>query len=167
MKMTPEVIVLDEHVLRRLEPMLAIETARIESERASSSHFNEVVTRAGWSSRMLAFGTVMHGFARVGRRGHDGGKGRTGEGRRDLMWPTSKCAYCPQRIVWARTEAGKLMPVDEAMSLDGNVMVWWEDGTIRAKVIGKEPPMFTPDGAEMHLPHFASCEGYRTKGSKP
>lgn len=82
-----------------------------------------------------------------------------------MPWPTAKCGHCPRLIVWARTDAGKPMPVDADYSTAGNVMLYRDDdGVVRAKV-GKagQLPMDAPPGAELHMPHFATCTGWPKK----
>lgn len=62
----------------------------------------------------------------------------------------SRCTSCGEEIVWARTEGGKLMPVDVEPSLRGNVVLARDGGTLRAFV-----SVSPVDGG--HLAHFATC----------
>lgn len=79
------------------------------------------------------------------------------------------CRYCRARIVWARTHAGKLMPLDADPDPDGNVMLTRREGAgPEATVLGPGDPLFMPEGMTRHMPHFATCPNYdpSTKGPK-
>ena len=79
------------------------------------------------------------------------------------------CRYCHTRIIWARTHAGKLMPLDPDPHEDGNVMLTRSPaGTPQATLLGPGDMLFMPEGATRHLPHFATCPNYdpKTKGPK-
>lgn len=66
----------------------------------------------------------------------------------------SKCRSCGADILWARTKAGKLMPVDAAESSDGNVFVAQTERGLTA-FIPEEGTVI--DGASRHKSHFATC----------
>ena len=64
------------------------------------------------------------------------------------------CKSCGAEIMWAKTQAGRLAPVDAAESPDGNVFV--------AVCEGGPTAFFPPAGttiadATRHKSHFATC----------
>lgn len=74
------------------------------------------------------------------------------------------CRYCHAPIIWARTHASKLMPVDPDEHEDGNIMLTRSAaGTPQATVLGPGDMLFMPDGATRHMPHFATCPNYDPK----
>lgn len=68
------------------------------------------------------------------------------------MSAASACRSCGAAIVWARTVAGKLMPVDAEPADDGTLALIEDvDGELRVLVLG-----FDPDELR-HRPHFSTC----------
>ena len=67
------------------------------------------------------------------------------------MTATDRCrsASCRAPIVWCRTTAGALMPLDPAPTDDGNVEII--DGL--AVVHGQTPMVH----GQLYMPHFATC----------
>lgn len=80
----------------------------------------------------------------------------------------SRCHHCPAHIVWARTAAGKLMPLDansdDTIRADpsGNIAARVDGAQISARVIGEDllsgPDL--EDGEVRAMPHFATCPGW-------
>jgi hypothetical protein len=73
-------------------------------------------------------------------------------------WPTQPCdgRGCTALIVWATTANVRPMPVDPEPVGDGNVLLSWVNGAVRAEVIGKsgQARLF---GRTRYRSHFASC----------
>lgn len=67
------------------------------------------------------------------------------------------CERCTARIVFARVDGGRLIPVDVEPDPDGNVAIRVDStGRIRARVLSEDRP--APEGTErLHVPHFATC----------
>lgn len=61
-----------------------------------------------------------------------------------------RCRSCGAEIRWARTSAGKRMPLDAEPNPNGNVEL-----TNGVAVVHAQPPAFV-DG-EIFMPHFATC----------
>jgi hypothetical protein len=61
---------------------------------------------------------------------------------------TARCKSCGAPVLWARTEAGKSMPVDAAPNERGNLIV---DGAAC-----RVATLFDPLG-ERYTSHFATC----------
>ena len=66
-----------------------------------------------------------------------------------------QCKSCSAPIYWARTEAGKSMPVDAAPTSDGTVVLTDRRGTVMARVLRRDEQ--PPPGAKLRKPHFQSC----------
>lgn len=68
----------------------------------------------------------------------------------------TQCGRCPARIVFARTDAGKSMPLDLVPDVAGNVAVHVDgSGRVRARVVSTDLPVQPFE--RLHLPHFATC----------
>lgn len=63
----------------------------------------------------------------------------------------SRCRSCDAPIRWARTEAGKSMPLDPNPVPDGNVVLLDDD---RVHVLHADE---SADGAPTYVSHFATC----------
>jgi hypothetical protein len=65
-----------------------------------------------------------------------------------------RCASCNAELIWAKTTAGKLMPVDFAPSLRGNVEIISSSGggVLYARVAKAPIP-----GGRARTSHFATC----------
>ncbi len=76
-------------------------------------------------------------------------------------WQGARCRSCGAPIIWARTEAGKPMPVD-ADPIDGGNVLLVATGT--ATPIARSHPAVDPridglavEAAPRHTSHFATC----------
>ena len=67
-----------------------------------------------------------------------------------MIIPTATCRGCHESIRWARTEAGKAIPIDPDPVPDGNIVV--TDGGIAHVLRATE--MAT---SERYVSHFATC----------
>ncbi len=70
------------------------------------------------------------------------------------MAPVNTCRSCDALIIWARTPAGRLMPLDVAPNPEGNVTL--EDGRVRvlgAVAAGQRRAM----GVPLFMAHHVSC----------
>lgn len=63
----------------------------------------------------------------------------------------SQCRSCDARILWAKTEAGKAMPVDREPTPEGNLLLRG-DGTVHVVAEGEVLP-----GMPLHTSHFVTC----------
>lgn len=84
---------------------------------------------------------------------------------------TARSCSCGARIVFAVTEHGKRMPVDELPAADGNVELEERaGGVLLARVLGKSAAAAARDaGRELYTSHFATCPdavAYRQRKSK-
>lgn len=64
------------------------------------------------------------------------------------------CRSCGAPILWAKTERGKMMPVDPDPSENGNVELV-PRGTGFLAIVHGQAPLGAPP---LHLPHHATCE---------
>lgn len=69
-------------------------------------------------------------------------------------WPTDTCDGCGAPIIWASTNRGEKMPVDEQPSTDGNVLLRMLGGKPHAEVVRNPAKLF---GKVARKSHFASC----------
>lgn len=73
-------------------------------------------------------------------------------------WPTQPCEGrgCTAQVIWATTANVRPMPVDVEPVADGNVLLSWVNGTVRAEVIGArgQARLF---GRTRYRSHFTSC----------
>ncbi len=88
------------------------------------------------------------------------------------------CRSCGAPIRWAKTAAGKRMPLDVEPTRDGNVQLGWVGGEQVAIVLTREADRAgcLVDGIPLYLSHFVTCpdsaalrrpSGPRTSGGKP
>lgn len=63
----------------------------------------------------------------------------------------SACRSCGASIVWARTDSGRLMPVDREPSAQGRLVLRTEDGELHVRVAEENAR------GVRHRPHFATC----------
>ena len=63
-----------------------------------------------------------------------------------------RCRSCGKPIIWARTEAGKAMPVDALPVATGNLVATGED-TVR--YVSKGRP--AEPGVPLYVSHFSTC----------
>ena len=76
------------------------------------------------------------------------------------MTATERCRSCRAPIVWARTTAGRLMPLDPTPTDAGNVEII--NG--HAVVHGQAPLAHR----NLYMPHFATCpQGQQWSGRSP
>lgn len=68
----------------------------------------------------------------------------------------SACKSCGASIIWARTPAGRVIPVDREPTEDGNVRLTYRDHKAHALVVGKGEDLFS-SGEARHTSHFATC----------
>jgi ferric-dicitrate binding protein FerR (iron transport regulator) len=66
-----------------------------------------------------------------------------------------RCRSCQAPIFWARTEAGRAMPVDAAPTPDGRVVLYDRGGTVMARTL-KEGEQLRP-GEKGRRPHHQTC----------
>lgn len=65
------------------------------------------------------------------------------------------CRSCGADVLWAKTDAGKSMPLDPEPVDDGNVLLYRTPEGLRAVVMSKGDHV--PDNASRHKTHFATC----------
>ncbi len=65
------------------------------------------------------------------------------------------CKSCGAPIFWARTEAGRAMPVDAEPVADGRVILSDRHGTVIARVLRRDEE--PPPGAILRRPHHSTC----------
>lgn len=67
----------------------------------------------------------------------------------------SACRSCGAPVLWARTRAGKAMPLDAAPTADGNVALL---GTNGCEVLaGQSLAAARAEHRELYLTHYATC----------
>jgi hypothetical protein len=67
-----------------------------------------------------------------------------------------ECGKCGREFAWARTNKGKVMPVDLEPRPDGNLAIYKDvHGQLRARVVTAEHAIETYERPAM--PHFATC----------
>ena len=76
----------------------------------------------------------------------------------------AKCRSCNAEIVFAKTPAGKAMPVNEQPAPNGNVALIVRDGVKIAVVLDRSGRAPTADlqpspDAPRYISHFATCPG--------
>ncbi len=70
----------------------------------------------------------------------------------------NRCRSCDALIRWAKTSAGKLMPLDAEPTRNGNVQLGWVGGEEIAIVVGPADAVAAQAaGIELYLSHFATC----------
>jgi hypothetical protein len=62
-------------------------------------------------------------------------------------------------VIWAETEKGKRMPVDEEPNKEGNIILqeYLQEDTPTAVYVGKPDPNPLFDGPLRYMSHFATC----------
>jgi hypothetical protein len=76
------------------------------------------------------------------------------------LFKIDQCGSCHQPIIWAKTTAGKAMPVDAEPPLQGGTIVLDKrpDGTLLARVLTKTQLAGTSFGRkDLRTSHFARC----------
>jgi hypothetical protein len=69
----------------------------------------------------------------------------------------SRCKSCGQDLIWAKTAAGKSIPIDTAPAAGGNVMLQSRQGLPPLAIVfgaGTAPPT---NQARRYTSHFATC----------
>lgn len=68
----------------------------------------------------------------------------------------AECRSCHAAVIWARTEAGKPMPIDAEPRPDGNLIIV---GTLEGSPLVKvDPPgLFDDPSTARYVSHFATC----------
>lgn len=77
---------------------------------------------------------------------------------------TARPCACGQKLLWARTERGKWIPLNPKPDPEGNQAAWQDsDGTWKTRQVGpaSDPPW---DYERVFMPHFATCERRKTAG---
>lgn len=79
--------------------------------------------------------------------------------RRDLA--QRQCGSCRAPVLWARTLAGKPMPVDAGPDPRGRATLWWDDLDEPRVLVGRDNPP-SPAGwermdSQTYTSHFATC----------
>lgn len=79
------------------------------------------------------------------------------------------CRSCDAVVFWAKTEAGKSIPLDHAPTVSGNVVLSPVGGGARlARVIaGEELQAWRSEGKTLYISHFATCPSAADWKSKP
>lgn len=76
----------------------------------------------------------------------------------------SKCKVCPAEIVYALTDKGKPIPLDAEPNDAGNVLVTYEGGRRRAKVLSPATARdYHGDRRQLYMPHHATCPNWQAK----
>ncbi|GIE75777.1 hypothetical protein Aph02nite_17270 [Actinoplanes philippinensis] len=72
------------------------------------------------------------------------------------VWDIANCRSCDAEIIWATSSGGKAMPVDAAVSEDGNVELSLQPGLFVGPVatVITGPTLFPKP---MRKAHFATC----------
>jgi hypothetical protein len=68
---------------------------------------------------------------------------------------SARCGSCRSAIEWARTEAGKSVPIDALPVADGNLAVRRVDGELHTRVV-RPDEVLGPD-EKRGVSHFATC----------
>lgn len=68
-----------------------------------------------------------------------------------MNWTGATCRSCGEPVLWARTEAGKRMPVDRDAVLNGNLDLRVPNGQLTAYVVKPDP------AAKGFVSHFVTC----------
>jgi len=78
----------------------------------------------------------------------------------------SRCRSCGAEIRWAKTEAGKSIPLDAAPRPDGNVHVY--DGVAYVLSPGGQPILeHRAHGDKLYVSHFVTCPDAGEHRRKP
>lgn len=74
------------------------------------------------------------------------------------------CRDCKARVMWAKTETGRNLPVDPTPDDTGNVLIERDvAGVLQAWTLG---PNDTRPG-QRYMPHFATCPNPQRRTPKP
>lgn len=68
----------------------------------------------------------------------------------------SECSSCGAQIIWAVSEEGKPMPVDQAVPRQGNLLLFRRNGKVVAAVACPALREKHPEGP-WRISHFATC----------
>lgn len=68
------------------------------------------------------------------------------------------CRSCGAEILWAKTTAGKNIPLDVESRPDGNVVLSRGVGGFLARVLGSGPEADSLAGEPHYVSHFATCK---------
>ena len=81
--------------------------------------------------------------------------------REDTTAAVAHCRRCRARILWARTDRGRRMPLDIGASTEaGTVALDRGAGGFRASVIGhNRAAELRAAGHRLYVPHAATCTG--------
>lgn len=73
--------------------------------------------------------------------------------------PTHReCESCGAAITWARTRAGKAMPVNAEPDSYGNLLLTEHRGEARVGILlARQAAAARAEGSRLHLSHFATC----------
>lgn len=64
----------------------------------------------------------------------------------------SRCASCNAEVIWARTAAGKMMPVDASLNPNGTMVLTLHNGERVVRAQNADDP-----AGPRHTSHFATC----------
>lgn len=73
------------------------------------------------------------------------------------MWDIAACRSCDAPIIWATSSGGKPMPVDAAITPDGNVELSMQPGLYVGPVATVVPAPTLFDEKPRRKAHFATC----------
>lgn len=84
-----------------------------------------------------------------------------------MIAPLEHCRSCGRPIVWARTSAGKSMPLDPEPTDRGTLVVALTEDILHAAVVkGPQRDGMRAAHKPLYLPHFTTCphaDTWRTK----
>jgi len=70
----------------------------------------------------------------------------------------STCRSCDAEIRWAKTAAGKVIPIDAEPVPNGNIQLGYVGGYMVAIVVNADDALAAQAaGEELYLSHFATC----------
>jgi hypothetical protein len=82
----------------------------------------------------------------------------------------SRCCSCDAPIRWAKTAAGKTIPIDAEPRRDGNVQLGYVGGYMVAIVVNDADALAAQAaGHDLYVSHFATCPnaGAHRRSSSP
>lgn len=75
----------------------------------------------------------------------------------------SRCRSCDSPIRWAKTAAGKVIPIDAEPNPKGNLQLGYVGGYMIAIVVGPADAVAAQAaGIELYVSHFSSCPNAAT-----